>query len=305
MQAAPSHAQVQPVPQPQAPRGYNQVAAGPVAPANPVPPPSKPVPSSAPRPQASGPSTSRPVPRDPVVNVPSRAKVERSETPPVRSASASMETVERAIGDLRISTNSNAVAVMTNGGGARGHHRRGGRGRGPQQGGVNVGRAAPLPVSVPKEDFDFERANSKFDKASLFPSASSTHGASEVGRESPEPGQIIEEKKESTKFYDKSRSFFDDISSDSKGMSPEDADAAGGGRGRGGYGGRGRGRSRREDERNKNLSTFGETGMNLGTGTYWPGGGNGGGGGGSGSGFRGRRRRPYLGNGQPRQSQQQ
>ena len=264
------------------------------APINPVPTASKPAPSTVPRPQASGPSTSRPVPCDPVVNVPARPKVERSETPPVRSASASMETVERAIGDLRISTNNNVPMVTTNGG-PRGHHRRGGRGRGVQQGGITGGRNAPVPVALPKEDFDFERANSKFDKASLFPSASSTHGTSEVGGESPEPGQIIEERKESTKFYDKSRSFFDDISSDSKGKTLEDADAVSGGRGRGGSG-RGRGRSRREDERNKNLSTFGETGMNAGTGTYWPGGGNGGGGGGGG--FRGRRRRPYSGNGQ-------
>jgi protein LSM14 len=177
------------------------------------------------------------------------------------------------------------------------HRRRGGRRTHPQNrtnsGAVDRGAGAPPPPVVPKEDFDFDRANSKFDKASIYASAaaatdpSNADGSAGTGAEtsekmaSPEPGEIVASprvKEEPKKFYDKSKSFFDDISSDAKSKADGGVGggrSGGGGRGRGG-GGRG-GRNRRDEERTKNLTTFGETGTGSGSGYgQWQGGANGG-----------------------------
>lgn len=197
-----------------------------------------------------------------------------------------METVERALGDLRVSNGTGT------GNSNYQQQPRGGRNRNNYHGGGglnnNYGNHRAGPPVIPDTEFDFASSNSRFDKAAV---AANVNGA--VSPDSPEPGQV------ETKYYDKSRSFFDDISSDSKakvpGQGPGRGGGRGGGRGRGQY--NGGGRNRREDERNRNLSTFGEAGVTNGTGNgYWPGGGVGNGGGGGG-GWRGRRRRPWNGGG--------
>jgi len=172
-----------------------------------------------------------------------------------------METVERALGDLRVS-------------GGNGAHR-GRRGGGP---GGRGGAANQGPIKVPTTDFDFESSNAKFDKASLNParSASAASGqndstaAGESGVESVDGGEAGaarkgvngEEKKDDVKAaYNPSSSFFDSLSSSTGPASAGFGNHPGGnfgGRGRGR--GRGGGRNRREEEREKNVATFGEPG---------------------------------------------
>ncbi|KAG8716406.1 hypothetical protein FRC11_013389 [Ceratobasidium sp. 423] len=156
----------------------------------------------------------------------------------VRSASATLEKVERAMDELRQPAPNNTAQ-----GGRSG--RRGGRGGGAQH--------APGRVQVPDTAFDFEAMNAKFDKASLRPDGSDSDSESDSGDDTPNEG---DKKEKAAKFYNPQKSFFDDISSDSN--LKNDAGNVGRGRGRG----RGAlGRQRREEERNRNLSTFGETGI--------------------------------------------
>ncbi|KDN50693.1 hypothetical protein RSAG8_01191, partial [Rhizoctonia solani AG-8 WAC10335] len=188
----------------------------------------------------------------------------------VRSASATLEKVERAMDELR------QPAPNTAPQGGRGG-RRGGRGGGTQH--------AHGRVQVPDTEFDFEAMNAKFDKTSLRPEDSVSESDSDSGDDTPNEG---DKKEKAAKFYNPQRSFFDDISSDSN-IKNDGGNAAGRGRGRG----RGAlGRQRREEERNRNLSTFGETGAGGGYNSGFGYGGLPGQGGGSqgGSGGRGRRR---------------
>ena len=250
------------------------------SPPNDVQPQSQP--DSKPQQSKPQPQTAHVQPRPPIV-----------ESLPVRSASTSLEAVEKALTDLRVSIPSSRTNHHASVAGRGQYARRGGgSGRGRGQGGRGGLVPHSATVVIPPEDFDFAESNSKFDKAALYatkspPTVGSPDLPSNGSVESVEPGQIVEEKKEFRKFYDRSRSFFDDISSDAN---VKDGDA---GRGRG-RGGRGMGRSRRDEERSKNLSTFGETGVNIGGGAYWQGGNNPVGRGG----YRGRRRRPYNANNQ-------
>ncbi|KAH7341978.1 Scd6-like Sm domain-containing protein [Rhizoctonia solani] len=188
----------------------------------------------------------------------------------VRSASATLEKVERAMDELRQPAASNAPQ------GGRGGRRGGGRGGAAQHA---FGR-----VQVPDTEFDFEAMNAKFDKASLRPDGSESESESDSGDDTPVEG---DKKEKGAKFYNPQRSFFDDISSDSNLKNEGGNPGRGRGRGRGALG-----RQRREEERNRNLSTFGETGVggghNNGFGYGGPQGQTGGFQGGSGG--RGRRR---------------
>lgn len=131
-----------------------------------------------------------------------------------------------------------------------------GRGRGGQgqRGGRHEG--AQKNVEVPKEDFDFETANAKFNKRELakeaiasgsplgsptnetFPSTTNGHADDE---------DVVIPAKPSEKGYDKKSSFFDNISSDLKDrteqqQTSEFVD----------------GRAMRREERNRNMETFGQ-----------------------------------------------
>lgn len=150
--------------------------------------------------------------------------------PSVNSATASMETIERAIGDLRVS---NGAGQQQQRGG-----RRGGR-QGPE---IKAGD-----LRVPATDFDFESSNARFDKAALAPSPRGT--PKNEGPETPEGETPKEDEKDAA--YNPKKSFFDTLSSGSNGPT-------GDGRGRGGR--RGGGRNRREEERERNVATFGEPG---------------------------------------------
>ncbi|KXN91470.1 hypothetical protein AN958_00732 [Leucoagaricus sp. SymC.cos] len=140
----------------------------------------------------------------------------------VQNAAASLETVERALGDLRISNAQNGAGTVTGGG----------RGGGRRNGG---GRQHPVEqIKVPTTDFDFE--------------SDSTEAGAE-GEKKPAPA------------YNPKSSFFDSLSS-STSTPPGGSIPSGGGRGgrRGGPGGGSAGRNRREEERERNVATFGEPG---------------------------------------------
>ncbi|KAM5532318.1 hypothetical protein V8D89_013997 [Ganoderma adspersum] len=148
--------------------------------------------------------------------------------PSVNSVTASMENIERAIGDLRVSNGA-------------GQQQRGGRRGGRQNPELKAGD-----LRVPATDFDFESSNARFDKAALAPSPRGT--PKNEGTETPE-GEPKEDEKDPA--YNPKKSFFDTLSSGSNGP-------VGDGRGRGGR--RGGGRNRREEERERNVATFGEPG---------------------------------------------
>lgn len=114
-----------------------------------------------------------------------------------------------------------------------------GRGRG--------GRGGPSKVEVPNADFDFAESNAKFNKDDLVREAIAAPPTGEVA--SPADDEPVEEdtseKPAGQQAYDKSRSFFDNISSEAK-------DRAGSGGQRPG------GREWRGEEQRKNIETFGQ-----------------------------------------------
>jgi protein LSM14 len=124
---------------------------------------------------------------------------------PVRSASATLEKVERAMDELRTQPAGAPTSAAPASHSGRGG-RRGGRGGGGGGGGQSSR------VQVPDTAFDFDAMNAKFDKASLRPNESESESDSE---ESEDHAPDEAEKKDNVKFYNPQRSFFDDISSDS------------------------------------------------------------------------------------------
>ncbi|KAH9484490.1 Protein sum2 [Psilocybe cubensis] len=175
---------------------------------------------------------------------------------PVHTAAASLETVERALGDLRVS-----------GGGAPNHSApRGGRRGGQRAGG---GGRIEGELKVPKTDFDFQSSNAKFEKPAHSPAGTkaNTEDGNADGSEA-DAGDKAPEKEEPA--YNPQKSFFDSLSSSSAGPAsgPGGQGHRGGGGGR--RGGPGSGRNRREEEREKNVATFGEPGGVglLGPGSY-------------------------------------
>ena len=152
----------------------------------------------------------------------------------VQTAAASLETVERALGDLRSSTgNADATPNASN------------RGGGGRRGGSNATRDVKVgDIRVPTTDFDFEGSNALFDKSAMAPPLSAKTEGSVV-----EEGEVQEDE---ARAYNPGKSFFDSLSSSTQGQPPAQR---GGGRG-----GRGGARNRREEERERNVATFGEPG---------------------------------------------
>jgi len=189
---------------------------------------------------------------------------------------------------------------------------RGGRGRGgfQQPGGRLGGGPGPAPPVIPAEEYDFEQMNRRFEEMRTREQKPAGQGQPEVVLSSSKAGgpdassaddseedeeEVVMSKKGSTlapkddsedtaPVYNKSKSFFDSVSSDVS-LNPRQG---GGGRGRGGFGGfdnggRGGGgggggggfKWQRSQERMTNLNTFGEAGGNN---NYHPGGGRGRGG---------------------------
>jgi protein LSM14 len=159
----------------------------------------------------------------------------------VHTAAASLETVERALGDLRVSN--------SRGGGSSG--RRGGGGT--------------TEIKVPSTDFDFQSSNAKFDKTAIAPKKKKVDTEEDEEDEQTNPSDTEANGKEKEKekvAYNPQKSFFDSLSSSAHAAPSGHGNHHRGGGERGGErGGRGRGgRNRREEERERNVATFGEPG---------------------------------------------
>jgi len=151
----------------------------------------------------------------------------------VQTAAASLETVERALGDLRAS-NADASTNANN------------RGGGGRRGGNNATRDVKVgDIRVPTTDFDFEGSNALFNKTAVAPPLSAKTEGSVV-----EDGEVQED--DVQRAYNPGKSFFDSLSSSTQAQPPAQR-----GTGRGGRGGA---RHRREEERERNVATFGEPG---------------------------------------------
>ncbi|KAK7693927.1 hypothetical protein QCA50_003501 [Cerrena zonata] len=188
--------------------------------------PQQPVPPQAGRPQPAGAPA-----QGGLAPAAGPSAIKNGRPGPVTSANASLESVERAIGDLRV------------GNGADGTHH---QGRGGRRGGRphdNKGVHIPIPTT----DFDFQSSNAKFDKAAIAPRKTPSNEAAEGADVEKDKGKEVDDK-----AYDPKKSFFDSLSSGSNAPTIE-------GRGRGGRRGGG-GRNRREEERERNVATFGEPG---------------------------------------------
>ena len=145
-----------------------------------------------------------------------------------------------------------------------GQNNRGGRGRGPR----------PVKVEVPDADFDFASANAKFNKQDVVKEAVAGSPLNEApGPEFTSPAVAADAPAPVEPAYNKTRSFFDNISSEMK-----DRENAGQKLG---------GAQWRGEETRKNIETFGQGSVDGGYRGYR--GGRGRGRGGRGRGFRGGR----------------
>lgn len=143
------------------------------------------------------------------------------------------------------------------------------RGRGRGRGGAPRGgrrESGPTTIDVPKEDYDFEGANAKFNKQDLVKDAIasgspiSTPPNGEVGHADAnglagdkEEDIVIPTKPSTEKGYDKQSSFFDNISSDLKDRREQmEKDTSIDGR------------AMRREERSKNMETFGQGSVDQG-----------------------------------------
>ena len=142
---------------------------------------------------------------------------------------------------------------------------RGGRARGPR----------PAKVEVPDSDFDFESSNAKFNKQEIVKEAiagSPLH--EEPAVESAAPEVVADVTGVAQQAYNKSKSFFDNISSEAKDRAENNGQKPGG-------------REWRGEEQRRNIETFGQGSVDGGYRGYR--GGRGRGRGGRGRGFRGGR----------------
>ncbi|KAF8952745.1 hypothetical protein CPC16_000247 [Podila verticillata] len=183
----------------------------------------------------------------------------RSAKPQTHELSQSVEILAKQVSELNVAKDGEPIQHVENKTnrlpGMGGHllqsnnNRRGGRHRGGAHGSMNNARAPAIPAS----DFDFETSNAKFHKDEL---------AKEVGKtddheEEEEEEVVIPQAEE---FYDRSKSFFDNISCETKErMNNSDARNQGGNRlsmpER---------RAKQSEERQLNLETFGQTSVDQG-----------------------------------------
>lgn len=141
------------------------------------------------------------------------------------SGGNAMDNLTKKVNEMRVN------AVVSRGGPA-------GRGRG------RGGRPAAAKVEVPDSDFDFAQSNAKFNKQDVVKEAiagSPLTETPEVTTEGPEPTTTDDV----PVAYNKSRSFFDNISSESRERAENGGQKPGG-------------REWRGEEQRKNMETFGQ-----------------------------------------------
>jgi protein LSM14 len=167
---------------------------------------------------------------------------------PPQSNGGGVDNLTKKVNEMRVNAR----------GGAHGSHggRGGGRGRGLR----------PSKVEVPESDFDFASSNAKFNKEDVAKEAIAGSPIAEPSVNTPE-----ESSDGVPTAYNKTRSFFDDISSESKERRENKEQKQGG-------------REWRGEEQRKNIETFGQGSVDNGHRNYR---GRGRGRGGRGRGYRG------------------
>ena len=162
------------------------------------------------------------------------AKLPASDKRSTENGTPSIENVTKAVGELRASEPR-------------------GRGRG-YRGSYRGGRGDSRRVDIPKVDFDFESSNAKFNKQDLVKEAIANGSPVGTPAGTPEGTEGHEKRGNDATIsvpagtsYNKSSSFFDDISSEIK----DRAESKDGGQRLGG-------KEFRNEERQKNLETFGQ-----------------------------------------------
>ncbi|KAJ7594443.1 Scd6-like Sm domain-containing protein [Mycena floridula] len=185
------------------------------------------VPASNPILQAQPPAV------QPIISQPRNAQIPGNQRQSRRnnSVNTAMESVERALGDLRVGNTASSTNPGPRGGGARRN---------------GASQNKDTTIKVPTTDFDFEQSNARFDKSSL------------KKEDQEDSADADSEKSKQKVHYDPKSSFFDALTS---GPPRQPANGTGNSRAarRGGRRG-GFGRSRRDEEREKNVATFGEAG---------------------------------------------
>ena len=172
---------------------------------------------------------------------------------------AAMDNLTRKVNEMRTNDNARHSRQPGTGGYAAGH--RGGAGdRGAHRGGRRFNENQGKKMEVPTTDYDFASANAKFNKQDLVKEAIATgspvgnigDGTTTNGTDEPSVNGSEERKASEPTVaiptaigYNKSSSFFDNISSEIKDRTEEGANRLGG-------------REFRSGERQKNLETFGQ-----------------------------------------------
>ena len=171
------------------------------------------------------------------------------------SGEVAMDNLTRKVNEMRTNDNIRTSRQPGTGGYAAGHR---GGGRGGSRGGRAHSDQHNKKVDVPKTDYDFESANAKFNKQDLVKEAIASGSPTNTPVKTPATNGSTEDGVDGAKSesepsvnipagvgYNKSSSFFDNISSESKDRDDEGVKRLGG-------------REFRSEERQKNLETFGQ-----------------------------------------------
>lgn len=173
--------------------------------------------------------------------------------PPAPGQTGAMDNLTRKVNEMRTNDSVRTSRQPGTGGYAAGH--RGGE-RGNNRGNRRHQDHQGKKVDVPTTDYDFQSANAKFNKQDLVKEAiasgsplatpvEETNGAASLPATNGD-GEVAEpQASNSTVAYNKSSSFFDNISSESKDRTDGEGHRLGG-------------REFRSEERQKNLETFGQ-----------------------------------------------
>ena len=174
---------------------------------------------------------------------------------PVQEAST-IDNLTKKVNEMRTHDNSRGARQNGTGGVERGRG-----GRGGYRGGRPRTESQTKKMEVPKTDYDFESANAKFNKQDMVKEAiasgdsvsSPTNGTHDELANGSAESEIS--KPSSTTGYNKTSSFFDNISSELKDREDNSSKRIGG-------------REFRNEERSKNLETFGQGSVDNSRGGY-------------------------------------
>lgn len=182
-----------------------------------------------------------------------------------QATAAAVDNLTKRVNEMNVNAAASASAPRVPLGHSTTGANRGGRARGPR----------PAKVEVPDSDFDFESSNAKFNKQEIVKEAiAGSPLGEEPAVESAAPEAVADVSGVAQQAYNKSKSFFDNISSEAKDRAENNGQKPGG-------------REWRGEEQRRNIETFGQGSVDGGYRGYR--GGRGRGRGGRGRAFRGGR----------------